>query len=131
MKDEEDRFEDFLHQLMQEGGEEKAPSGFTQRVMGQITAPQAVPVRTKWKPVVTWKGWLAAVVGLVVTFIASFWIPSSNNQAVPGKETAEKAIDATLGIVESIHFPVVWVVGLGAILALFTLDRFLSARAKS
>ena len=42
MKEEKDQFEDFLHEMMQEGGLEQAPSGFTQRVMGEITAPQTV-----------------------------------------------------------------------------------------
>ena len=131
MKEEEDRFEDFMHEIMQDAGEEKAPIGFTQRVMGQITATQIAPVRSRWKPVIGVRGWIAAVAGLVLAFVVSYLIPSNSSKALPGKEVAEKAIGATVGFFESMHVPIVLVASAGAIFLLFALDRALSARVKS
>lgn len=132
MKEEKDQFEDFLHEMMQEGGLEQAPSGFTQRVMGEITAPQAVKARSRWQPVITLRGWIGAAAGLVVTFLVAYFIPwTAPSKALPGQEVAKQAIDATVGAFEGFQPPMIVVVVLGALFLLFTLDRLLSQRQAS
>ncbi|HEX2899365.1 MAG TPA: hypothetical protein VHS96_06565 [Bacteroidia bacterium] len=129
MKEEKDQFEDFLHEMMQEGGLEQAPSGFTQRVMGEIAAPQAVKARPRWQPVISWRGWVGAAAGVVIAFLVGYFIPwSGPSKPLPGQAAVDQAIDTAVGTFGGIRPPMLLVIALGAMFLLFALDRMLSRR---
>jgi hypothetical protein len=128
MKEEHDGFDDFLHEMMQEAGPEKAPANFTSAVMGQITATQSAPVKLRWRPVITWKGWVAAAVTVVVACVVAFFLPGSQAAPSKGQVVAEQAVDTAISTLSSFQYPMLLVISLGAVFLLFALDKLLSKR---
>jgi hypothetical protein len=100
-------------------------------VMAEITAPQAAPARSRWKPVISWRGWIGIAASLVAIIAIGFGLPQvSFETTLPVKAAAGKAFDASVNALESIQFPAMLALCIGAIFLLFTLDRLLSRRMR-
>jgi hypothetical protein len=128
-----DRLDDFLHEIMQEGGLERAPGGFTQQVMAQITAEQAAkraaPAKVRWRPVISRWGWVGIAASLMVVLVLTLGLPwKSGVRELPGKAAVSKAMDATVSAFGSLEFPAILVMCVAAVFLLFALDRVLAVR---
>jgi hypothetical protein len=130
MNENRDEFDDMMRELMQEAGLERAPGNFTQAVMGQIAAEQAIPKRT-WKPIITRRGWVSIAAGVMVATVSAFLFLSPSKKPIPGKETVDQALSQAAGLFENIQVPAILGLSLVAIMLLFALDQGLSRRQKN
>lgn len=129
MKTEKDEFEDFLQEWMQEGGLEEAPTGFTQRVMAEIAITQAAQ-RSRWKPVITRKGWMGIAAAVAIATLVGMGLPWSSSPT-PAHVAAEKALDASMGWMGSLRFPSLLLICVATVFLLFALERWLSRKSRA
>lgn len=127
MIDERDDLDDMMRDLMQEAGLERAPSNFTQAVMGQIAAETA-KAKPRWKPIISLRGWIAIGTGLVASSVAAIVLLQPSNRELPGKEQVQQAVNQASSMMESINVPTILALSATAIAALFMLDRMLTRR---
>jgi hypothetical protein len=127
MKEENDQLDEMLRNLMQESGLEQAPSGFTQSVMGQISAEVAVAKR-KWKPIISPLGWIGAAASLVAGLIVALMYAQPRTKALPGQPQTEAVVNNVAGFFEGLQFPMVLVLSLVAVAVLFGLDLMMGRR---
>jgi hypothetical protein len=129
MNTEHDQFDDFMRDLLHEGGLEQAPDNFTQAVMGQIAA-EAAPARRAPKPLISRWGWIGIAASMVITCIVSLVLSKPSGKPLPGQAQAEAAIDGFMGFFGTLQFPTILVMSTLAIVLLFGLDRVLKRRSE-
>ncbi|MFN8394550.1 MAG: hypothetical protein U0176_07755 [Bacteroidia bacterium] len=124
------QLDNWLHELVHEAGEEKAPAGFTQRVMAEVAQPQAVPVRRRLPRWLPWQGLVGAAAILVAGVVFALVIPgtAAEPQALPGQETAHQVLDGAVEAFSSLRITATALASIGAVFALFMVDRALGRR---
>ena len=130
MIDERDELDDLMRDLLQEAGLERAPSNFTQAVMGQLAAETAKP-RARWKPIISLRGWIAIGTGIVASSVAAIVLLQPSDRALPGQEQVQTAVNQASSLLESINVPTILALSVAAMAALFVLDRVLTHRQKN
>jgi NADH:ubiquinone oxidoreductase subunit 6 (subunit J) len=127
MNTEDERFDDFLRDMMQESGLEKAPPAFTMAVMGHIAAETAKAKRIT-KPFISLRGWIGIAASVVATCIAAIMTLQPSKRELPGQQQVASAVEGFNGLFANLQFPLVLVMSLMAIALLFGLDQYLSRR---
>jgi hypothetical protein len=129
MMEEKDRLDDFLHEIIQEGGLERAPGGFTQQVMAEVVA-EAAPARVRWRPVISRWGWVGIAAMLVVGLFVVLGLPWGDSRDLfpGGKDAVANAMDATVNGLSSLKVPGLLMMCVAAGFLLVALDRFLGRR---
>ena len=130
MKPELDQFDDFMRDIVQDAGIERAPANFTQAVMGQISADLAKAKRAS-KPLISRRGWIgiAASIALIAVGMVAFLQPATTTS--PTTQKFANALDSFTGLFDQLQFPMVLVLTALAITLLFGLERMFKHRKNS
>lgn len=124
MKEDMDKLDDWLHELIQEAGEEKAPAGFTQRVMAEVSQQQTAPARRRLPRWLPWQGLVGAAAILAAGVVFALVIPgTAEPQALPGQETARQVLDDAVGAFGSLRITATAMASIGAVFALIVVER--------
>jgi mannose/fructose/N-acetylgalactosamine-specific phosphotransferase system component IIC len=129
MKEDMDKLDDWLHELIQEAGEEKAPAGFTQRVMAEVSQPQVAPVRRRLPRWLPWQGLVGAAAILVAGVGFAIAIPgAAEPQALPGQEAAHQVLDGAVEAFSGMKITATALASIGAVFALIMVERVMGRR---